>query len=129
MSKTKQSSSREKSEVNLNDESLFGSLMSDSNLTSQENGNMIAVGDSDDSDDDNLVFENELPASEDESETEIAFDADAPTQMEKTPYNSIMSFGQQVGRSINSALSMSMPLQDGHYVSWKISKKTVGTSP
>jgi len=89
----------ENSEQFLNDKSLFGSLKIDVNLTKE--GNTILGGaegaDAHNSDDDNIIFQNTHPLSEDDSDVEPdEFDADTPTQLEVTPYNSIMSFGRQV---------------------------------
>ena len=47
--------------------------------------------------DENIIFDDAHPPSEDESDVEPdEFEADAHTQLEVTPYNSIMSFGRQV---------------------------------
>ena len=89
----------EKSEQFLNDKSLFGSLKIDGNLTKEGNTILGGAGgaDADSSDDENIIFDDAHPPSEDESDVEPdEFDADAPTQLEVTPYNSVMSFGRQV---------------------------------
>ena len=89
----------ENSEQFLNDKSLFGSLKIDGNLTKEGNTILGGAGgaDADSSDDENIFFDDAPPSSEDESDVEPdEFDADAPTQLEVTPYNSVMSFGRQV---------------------------------
>jgi hypothetical protein len=86
----------EKSEEFLNDRNLFGSFRSDSNLTKEGN---IVLGDGGDiSDEEDVVNENALPHSEEESDyDEESVDEDAPTQLSQVMlYNSIMSFGRQV---------------------------------
>ncbi len=88
-----------KSEEYLNNRTLFGALKSDLDLTKE--GKMILGGaggaDADSSDNDNVIFDDGPPQSEDKSDAvEEEFDADAPTQMEVTPYNLVMSFGRQV---------------------------------
>ena len=86
----------EKSEPFLNDKSLFGSLKIDGNLTKEGNTILGGAGDADadSSDDDNIVFDDAHPQSEDDSDVEPdEFDADTP---DVTPYNSVMSFGRQV---------------------------------
>jgi hypothetical protein len=89
----------EKSEQFLNDKSLFGSLKIDGNLTKEGNKILGGAGDADadSSDDDNIVFDDAHPQSEDDSDVEPdEFDADTPTQLDVTPYNLVMSFGRQV---------------------------------
>jgi hypothetical protein len=89
----------EKSEQFLNDKSLFGSLKIDGNLTKEGNTILGGAGgaDADSSDDDNIVFDDAHPQSEDDSDVEPdEFDADTPTQLDVTPYNLVMSFGRQV---------------------------------
>ncbi len=86
----------EKSEPFLNDKSLFGSLKIDGNLTKEGNTILGGAGDADadSSDDDNIVFDDAHPQSEDDSDVEPdEFDADTP---DVTPNNSVMSFGRQV---------------------------------
>jgi len=86
----------EKSEPFLNDKSLFGSLMIDANLTKEGNTILGGTGDADadSSEDDNIVFDDAHPQSEDDSDVEPN-DFDAYTT-DVTPYNSVMSFGRQV---------------------------------
>ena len=86
----------EKSEEFLNNRSLFGSLRSDSNLTKE--GNIVLGEGGDTSDEEDVVYENAPPHSEEESDyDEESVDKDAPTQLSQvTPYNLIMSFGRQV---------------------------------
>ena len=82
----------------LNDKTLFGALKSDDNLTREGNIVLGGAGDAEnDSDDDNVIFNDGPPPSEDDSDvTEDEFDPDATTQLDVTPYNSVMSFGRQV---------------------------------
>lgn len=89
----------EQSEEFLNDKSLFGSLKIDGNLTKEGNTILGGAGgaEADSSDDENIFFDDVHPPSEDESDVEPdEFDADAPTHLEVTPYNSVMLFGRQV---------------------------------
>jgi hypothetical protein len=80
----------------LNDRSLFGFLRSDFNLTKE--GNIVLGEGGDTSDEENVVYENLPPNSEEESNNdEESIDKDAPTQLSQvTPYNLIMSFEHQV---------------------------------
>ncbi len=80
----------------MNNRSLFGSLRSDSNLNQE--GNVVLGEGGDNSDGENVVFQNELPPSEEQSNHDKeSNDEDAPTQQSQvTPYNSITSFGRQV---------------------------------
>ena len=82
----------------LNDKTLFGALKSDDNLTRE--GNIVlggAGGAENDSNNDNVIFNDGPPPSEDDSDvTEDKSDPDATTQLDVTPYNSVMSFGRQV---------------------------------
>jgi hypothetical protein len=86
----------EKLEEFLNDRNLFGSLRSDSNLTKE--GNIVLGEGGDISDEEDVVYENSPPHSEEESDhDEESVDKDAPIQLSQvTPYNLIMSFGHQV---------------------------------
>ncbi len=86
----------EKLEEFLNNRNLFGSIRSDFNLNQE--GNIVLGEGGDISDDENVVYENARPQSEEESNhDEESVDEDAPTQLSQvTPYNSIMSFGRQV---------------------------------
>jgi hypothetical protein len=86
----------EKSEEFLNNRNLFGSLRSDSNLTQE--GNIVLGEGGDISDEENDVYENAPPQSEEKSDhDEESIDKDALTQLSQvTPYNSIMSLGCQV---------------------------------
>jgi hypothetical protein len=86
----------EKSEEFLNNRNLFGSLRSDSNLTQEGNIVLGEVGDI--SDEANIVYENALPQSEEESNrAKESIDEDAPNQRSQvTLYDLIMSFGCQV---------------------------------
>jgi hypothetical protein len=86
----------DKSEEFLSNRSLFGSLRSDSNLTQE--GNIVLGEGGDNSDEENVVFENEPPSSEKESNHDKeSVDKDTPPQQSQVmPYNSIMSFGHQV---------------------------------
>jgi hypothetical protein len=84
----------DKSEEFLNDKSLFDSLRSDSNLTQE--GNIILGEGGDESDVENVVFANDSPSeSENESNDDTSDDKDN-TQMQVTPYNTVMSFARQV---------------------------------
>ncbi len=80
----------------LNDRNLFGSLRSDSNLTKE--GNIVLGEEGDISDEEDVVYENAPPHSEEESNyDEESIDEDASTQLSKvTPNNLIVSFGRQV---------------------------------
>jgi hypothetical protein len=86
----------EKLEEFLNNRNLFGSLRSDSNLTQE--GNIVLGEGGDIGDEENVVYENAHPQSEDESDhDEESIDKDAPTQLSQVmPYNLIMSSGRQV---------------------------------
>jgi hypothetical protein len=86
----------EKLEEFLNNRNLFGFLRSDSNLT--EEGNIVLGEGGDISDEEDVVYENATPHSEEESDyDEESVDEYAPTQLSQvTPYNLIMSFGCQV---------------------------------
>jgi hypothetical protein len=86
----------EKLEEFLNNRSLFDYLRSDSNLTKE--GNIVLGEGGDTSDEEDVVYENAPPDSEEESDNdEESVDEDAPTQLSQVmPYNSIMSFGRQV---------------------------------
>lgn len=89
----------EKSEEFLNDKSRFGSLKIDGNLTKEGNTILGGAGgaDADSSDDDNIIFDDAHPQSEDESDVvSDEFDAETPTQLDVTPYNPVMSFGRLV---------------------------------
>ncbi len=87
----------------LNNRSLFGSLRSDSNLTTE--GNIVLGEGGDTSDEEDVVFENAPPNSEEESNNdEESIDEDAPTQLSQVmPYNLIMSFGCQVILALEQA--------------------------
>jgi hypothetical protein len=63
-----------------------------------QEGNIVLGEGSDISDEKNVVFENALPPSEEESNHDKeSIDKDTHTQLSQvTPYNSIMSFGRQV---------------------------------
>ena len=80
----------------MNNRSFFGSLRSDSNLTKE--GNIVLGEGGDISDEEDVVYENAPPHSEEESDyDEESIDKDAPTQLSQvTPYNLIMSFRRQV---------------------------------
>ncbi len=86
----------EKLEEFLNNRNLFGSLRSDSNLTQE--GNIVLGEGGDISDEENAVYKNAPPPSEEESDHDKeSVDKDAPTQLSQvTPYNPIMSFQHQV---------------------------------
>jgi hypothetical protein len=77
----------EKLEEFLNNRSLFGFLRSDSNLTKE--GNIVLGERGDTSDEEDVVYENALPNSEEESNNdEESVDEDALTQLSQvTPYN------------------------------------------
>jgi hypothetical protein len=84
----------DKSEEFLNNNSLFGSLKSDSNMTQE--GNIVLGEGGDESDVENVVFDNDPPSkSENESNDDTSDDKDN-TQMQVTPYNTVMSFARQV---------------------------------
>ncbi len=76
-----------KSEEFLNDRNLFGSLRSDSNLTNKE-GNIVLREGGDISDEEDVVYENAAPHSEEESNyDEESIGEDALTQLSQvTPY-------------------------------------------
>ncbi len=83
-----------KTEEFLNNKSLFGSLRSDSNLTQE--GNIVLGEGCDESDVENVVFANDPPSeSENKSNDDTSNDKDN-TQMQVTPYNTVMSFERQV---------------------------------
>ncbi len=63
-----------------------------------QEGNIVLGEGGDIHDDENVVYENALPQSEEESKHDKeSVDEDAPTQLSQgTPYDLIMSFGRQV---------------------------------
>jgi hypothetical protein len=63
-----------------------------------QEGNIVLGEGGDISDEENVVYENAPPQSEEESDhDEESIDEDAPTQLSQvTPYNPIMAFGRQV---------------------------------
>ncbi len=85
----------------LNNRNLFGSLRSDSNLTQE--GNIFLGEGGDISDEENVVYENAPPQSEEEgNHDKESIDKDAPTQLSQVmPYNLIVLFGCQVIRYWN----------------------------
>ncbi len=81
-----------KSEEFLNDKSLFGSLRSDSNLTQESN---IVLGEGgDESDVVNVVFADDPPSESEIKSNDDTSDDKDNTQMQVTPYNTVMSFAR-----------------------------------
>ncbi len=83
-----------KSELFLNDKSLFGSLRSDSKLTQE--GNIVLGEGGDESDAENVVFADDPPSESESKSNDDTSDDKDNTQMQVTPYNTVMSFARQV---------------------------------
>ncbi len=83
----------DKSEEFLNNKSLFGSLKRDSNLTQE--GNIVLGEGGDESDVENVVFDDDPPSESENKSNDDTSNKDN-TQMQVTPYNTVMSFAHQV---------------------------------
>ena len=107
----------EKSEQDLNDESLFGDMTLDSNLHREMDMMGVDGGDDDDDDDDDVVFSNDTTLNSPDAIRMMMM-----TMWPKLPdhRSHLGNFSCGTGTSASIVLSMSMPLRDGRCVSLKM---------